>query len=154
MEHKYPVHGTNASTIAYMSTMRSASGVSAFGVWLRSAIAARGMTQNEFAKAIDASKSTVSRWINGDQPKGDFVERIADVLVLDYDIVATRAGYRPRELLEIDPSPAEAKLLPYIRAIDWSKHDRELAMIQRQLEFIAEVDRGEHDLKVEESHGR
>jgi len=37
----------------------------------------------------------------------------------------------------------EAQLLPYIRQITWT--DRELAMIKRQLEFLAEVQRGEHD---------
>lgn len=86
-------------------------GKRSFGSWLKSAIAARGMTQNEFASAIGASKSSVSRWTNGDAPKGTFVERIADVLVLDYDIVATRAGYRIPELMLVDPESPEAKLL-------------------------------------------
>lgn len=125
-------------------TSSNRSGV-AFGVWLRGAFASRGMNQSEFARKIGVAHGTVSRWVNGRIPEAALIERIADVLVLDYDVVATKAGYRPRELLEIDPDSPEAKLLPYIRAIDWTKHDRELAMIQRQLEFIAEVDRGEHD---------
>lgn len=80
-----------------------------------------------------------------DQPKGAHIDAIADVLVLDYDVVATRAGYRPRELMQIDPDSPEAQLLPYIRAIQWS--DRELEMIKAQLRFLAESQRGDLDRK-------
>jgi transcriptional regulator with XRE-family HTH domain len=128
-----------------MSASRPETKTQQFGPWLKSQIQARGMTQGEFAQAVGVSATSVSRWIAGDQPKGIHIDAIADVLVLDYDVVATRAGYRPRELLQIDPDSPEAQLLPYIRAVDWSKHEAELAMIKRQLEFIVEVDRGEHD---------
>ncbi len=145
MDREYHLFGMNASKIACMSEKRSEKMIPAFGVWLKSEIAARGMSQNEFAKAVGVSPTSVSRWINGDQPKGEHIDPIADVLVLDYDLVNNRAGYRPRELLQIDPNSPEAQLLPYIRAIDWETHARELALIKRQLEFIVELDRGEHD---------
>lgn len=103
-----------------MDAGRSKNGNRAFGAWLKSAITARGMTQNEFASAIGASKSSVSRWINGDAPKGTYVERIADVLVLDYDFVATKAGIRPRELAEDEDDIIKRELLPMLRRIDFS----------------------------------
>jgi len=52
---------------------------------------------------------------------------------------------RPEQGLNPDRDSPEAQLLPYTRAIEWDSHPRELAMIKRQLEFIAEVQRGEHD---------
>lgn len=86
---------------------------------------------------------TISRWLRGRKPEAELLERLADVLVVDYDYLATMVGYRPRELLQLDPDSPEAQLLPYIRAIDWT--DRDLKMIKRQLEFLAETKRGEHD---------
>jgi transcriptional regulator with XRE-family HTH domain len=130
-----------------MSTYRSANKIPGWGAWLKSQLAAKGFTQNEFARQVGVSSSTVSRWGEGDQPKGSHIDAISDVLVLDYDIVATRAGYRPRGLMEIDPDSAEAQLLPYIRAIDWEGHERELDMIKAQLELIAKAQRGELDRK-------
>lgn len=112
-----------------------------FGSWLRGAIAARGLSQNEFADAIRASKSSVSRWINGDAPKAEFIERIADVLVLDYDVVATKAGYRPRELMELDPESPEAQLVPLIRQVDWASRPGRLEEMQAELRFMIDVDR-------------
>lgn len=93
-----------------------------FGPWLRSRIIAREMTQAQFAKAIGVSPTSVSRWIkHGDQPKGIHLERIADVLVSDYDLVATKAGYRPKELmLEVDPNSPEGQLVPMIRQVTWT----------------------------------
>ena len=101
------------------------------------------MNQSEFAKLAAVGTSTVSRRMNGSVPEGVLLERIADILVLDKDIVATRAGYQPKELLEIDPDLPEVPLLPYIRAITWD--DYTLESIRRQLEWLAEVQRGEHD---------
>lgn len=72
------------------------------------------------------------------------LDSLADVLGVDVDHLLALAGHRP-PTFEVDPDSPEGQLIPYIRRIDWSKHDRELAMITRQLEFIVEVDRGEHD---------
>lgn len=93
-----------------------------FGSWLRSQIARRDLTQGEFAKAIGVSPTSVSRWIkHGDRPKAEHIDPISDVLVLDYDLVATKAGYRPRELsMEVDPTSPEGQLVPMIRQIAWT----------------------------------
>lgn len=103
------------------------------------------MRQADLARRIGASTGAVSDWANDKRlPDTASCEKIADVLHVSVDTVLTRAGHRPADPF-YDPDSPEAQLLPYIRAIDWTKRDRELAMIKRQLEFIAEVDRGEHD---------
>ncbi len=116
-----------------------------FGTWLKHQLDRREWSQADLAKRMHVTNGMVSRWVRGERvPSTDSIDRLADVLMVDVDQLLTLAGHRP-PVFEIDPNSAEAKLLPFIRAVDWSKHDRELAMIQRQLEFIAEVDRGEHD---------
>lgn len=143
MGEYYARSATLPSTIYNVIRLSPDAGSLVFGTWLASEIRRRGLNQSEFAKLVGVGTSTVSRWINGRLPEASLLERIADVLVLDYDILATRAGYRPRELLEMDPDSAEAQLLPYIRAIEWS--ERELEMVKAQLRFLAEVQRGAHD---------
>lgn len=105
----------------------------AFGSWLRSAIKTAGMTQNEFADSIGVSKSSVSRWVNGDIPKGVFVEKIADVLVLGYDFVDTQVGYRPKELNDGD-DVIKRELLPMMQQIDWSD-ELALAGMKKEIDF-------------------
>lgn len=117
-----------------MVSNRSENRNGTFGEWLRSAIIARGMTQNEFAIAIGVSKSTVSRWINGDTPKGQFIEKIADVLVLSYDFVNTKVGYRPKELDDEGEDIVKREILPMIQKIDWSDK-RAVAGVKHSLEF-------------------
>lgn len=145
MGTEYAQPGIMSSKIYNMKHDAPGRGLAPFGSWLSAEISRRGLNQAEFAKLIGVGTSTVSRWINGRIPEAKFIDPISDVLVLDFDVVATRAGYRPKELLQVDPNSAEAELLPYIRAIDWKNHQRELEMIRRNLEFLAEVDRGEHD---------
>ena len=96
------------------------------------------MTQGEFARAIHVSPTSVSRWIkHGDRPKAEHLEPISDILVVDYDLLATRAGYRPKELmLEVDPASAEGQLVPIIRKIEWT--ERDIEMFKAQLNVMAE----------------
>ncbi len=136
------------TTVNYRCTMEKRRGqASQFRLWLAEQLRVRGWSRSEAARRFAVDASAVSRWLNGDRiPSPDAADRIADALNADVDLVLTLLGHRP-PVFEIDPNSPEGKLLPYIRAVDWSKHQRELAMIQRQLEFIVEVDRGEHDRK-------
>lgn len=131
MDTDYHLFGIHATTIAYMNTNRpgNVKAPSDFGSWLRSQITSRKMTQKEFADAIGVSPTSVSRWIkHGDRPKAEHIDPISDVLVLDYDLVATRAGYRPKELmLEVDPTSPEGQLIPLIRKVKWSEGEIERA---------------------------
>lgn len=94
-----------------------------FGPWLASRIKQAGLTQAEFAKRVGASKSSVSRWIHGRVPEASFIDAIADVLVVDYDTVATKAGYRPRELGDeaVDPDSPVEMLCAMVRKIQWDQ---------------------------------
>lgn len=112
-----------------------------FGEWLMHQIRDRGMNQSEFAKRVGVGTSTVSRWVNGRKPEADLIDAIADVLVLDYDLVATKAGYRPRELLELDPDSATARLMPLIEQIDWDSRPGRLEEVEAEFRFMIEVDR-------------
>lgn len=92
----------------------------AFGAWLLSEIKAAGMTQGEFAEKVGVSRTTVSRWVKGRIPDGVFIDPIADVLLLDYDEVSERAGYRPR-LSSDDLDAVHARLDPRLRRVEWSE---------------------------------
>ncbi len=63
---------------------------------------------------------------------------------IDGDYRLTLTGTRPSDPY-YDPESAEAQLLPYIRVIDWTHHNRELDMIKAQLDLIAKAQRGELD---------
>jgi hypothetical protein len=66
------------------------------------------------------------------------LERLSDVLVLDFDLVATKAGYRPKEVGPGDLTEAEAVLLPLIRKIKWTP-DR-LRVARRDLQWFIDED--------------
>jgi transcriptional regulator with XRE-family HTH domain len=92
-----------------------------FGPWLRAAISAAGLTLGEFAAQVGAGKSSVSRWVNGRVPEASFIDAIADVLVMDYDLVAEKAGYRPA--LPTDELDAmHARLDPYLLQVIDNNH--------------------------------
>lgn len=124
-----------------MEKNASARGHERFGEWLMREIRDRGMNQSEFAKRVGVGTSTVSRWVNGRKPEADLIDAIADVLVLDYDLVATKAGYRPRELLELDPDSATARLMPLIEQIDWDARPGRLEGLEFELRQMIEWDR-------------
>lgn len=116
-----------------------------FGPWLASMIRARGLNQAEFAERVGASATTVSRWINGRVPAAKYIDDIANVLLLDYDLVATRAGIRPRSLLDKrnDPESPEAQLMPLIQRINWTPERLQTALAF--LGSLVEVSRQERE---------
>lgn len=95
------------------------------------------MNLSEFAEAVDVSISSASRWIHGRIPRADYLERIADVLVLDYDELATRAGYRPADIGAVKAGSPEAILLPYIQRAEWTEErlDTVKAIINQMIQF-------------------
>jgi transcriptional regulator with XRE-family HTH domain len=76
------------------------------------------MNQSDFAERVGASTTTVSRWIHGRVPQAKYIDPISDVLVLDYDLVATKAGYRPA-IHEVPPDSREARAAHLVSRIDW-----------------------------------
>lgn len=130
-----------SSLITNMNTNKSRSATASFGTWLHSKISERGWTQAEAAKQLGVSPPTVGRWLKGRTPEAAYLERVADVFVSDYDYVATLAGVRPRELLEIDPSSHTAELMPYIEEIDWETNPERFTAIKAQLQTYLDADR-------------
>lgn len=78
--------------------------------------------------------STVSRWVNGRIPDARLIERIADVLVLDYDFVSLNAGYRPEGLDGVEDDIIKREILPMLRQIDFSD-DVALERVKADLDF-------------------
>ena len=73
-----------------------------FGGWLRGEIGRRYATQAEFARAANVREQLVSQWVSGkDIPTMANVTAIARGLVVDYRVVARRAGYALPE----EPAP-------------------------------------------------
>ena len=88
-----------------------------FGDWLMRQIERRGMKKAHFADAIGVSRTTVGRWVEGRVPEASFIDKISDVLVLDYDYVAEQAGYRPH--IEDDAlEDIHVRLDPLLRKMD------------------------------------
>lgn len=111
---------------------------STFGAWLSREIKSQGMSQGEFARRVGVSATTVSRWVNGRVPDGQFIERIADVLLLDADEVLTRSGYRPPDS-ELDPDSPEGRIIALVKRIHWT--DRDAEIIEAQLRLMIEIER-------------
>ena len=130
-----------SSMITSMNTNHAGRHASGFGPWLERQMKANGWNQTDFARRLEVSQGTVSRWIQGRQPEATYIDRIADVLALDYDLVATKAGYRPHELLQLDPDSATAQLMPLIEKIDWESDPGRLEGVRLILQGYLEVDR-------------
>lgn len=115
------------------------------GRWLQRELDSRDWLGADLARKIGSSNGTVSNWITGARkPNPETIQRIADVLNADVDYLLTLAGHRPADPY-FDPDAPEARLLPYIRAVDWDRHPEQLETIVKILEWLVEVDRGEHN---------
>jgi transcriptional regulator with XRE-family HTH domain len=113
------------------------------GTWLKRQLSQREWNGADLAKRLNSSNGTVSNWMNGVRtPNPETVMRIASVLGADVDYLLTLAGHRPPDPY-FDPDSAEAQLLPYIRAIEWTPRD--LAIIKAQLETMIKAQKGELD---------
>ncbi len=109
---------------------------SAFGSWFESKMKDFGWNRTETATKLGVTKMTVGRWVNGRVPEASYIERIADVFLVDYDLVATKAGYRPPDF-RVDPDSAEGQLVPIIRQIAWD--DRSLKSAVLYMEGLAKA---------------
>jgi transcriptional regulator with XRE-family HTH domain len=79
----------------------------------------RDLNQSEFANLAGVKPATVSRWVNNERaPDAEYLLPIADALMVDYDLVATKAGYRP-PIHEVPPDSREARAAHLVSRIDW-----------------------------------
>jgi transcriptional regulator with XRE-family HTH domain len=122
--------------ITTMNTKRT--GRHPFGAWLETQMAALGMKPIDLARKIEVSHVTVGRWLNGRQPDAKYIDALADALLLDYDLVSERAGYRPRlpkERLDV----IHERLDPRLVRVHWD--DSRFRMIESILnQFIQDDD--------------
>jgi transcriptional regulator with XRE-family HTH domain len=115
------------------------------GDWLRRELDSRDWNQADLARRVGLNTGTVAHWVTGNRtPSSQMVRRIADALNADVDYLLTLAGHRPPDPY-FDPDSPEARLLPYIRQIEWT--ERDLGAIIAQLEFLIKVQRGDLDRK-------
>ena len=101
-----------------------------FGQWLRAQLERVGITQTELARQMGVTQPMVSSWVTGDKrPSPANCDRIAEALVLDVDVVLTKAGYRPR--LVTDDEPAIREMVELLRHIP----ERDYPAIQDYLQY-------------------
>jgi transcriptional regulator with XRE-family HTH domain len=89
-----------------------------FSAWLREEMQRREWRQADFARATDIDVSMVSRWLQGRRPDPASLERVADALGAELDILLTLAGHRPRA--PHDDDPRTASLVAKIRQVTWT----------------------------------
>lgn len=130
--------------ITSMNMNHSYGSFTAWGEWLDHQLRSRNMSQEDFADKVGVAQGTVSRWVKGRRPAGKYIDLISDVLMLDYNIVATKAGYRPRTMLEIDPDGPVARLVPLIERIDWTQYPERLDSLVFELELMIKRGRSKH----------
>jgi transcriptional regulator with XRE-family HTH domain len=91
-----------------------------FGNWLRRKLKDQGMSQSDLARAMETSTGTVSMWVTGKRvPDPDSCDRIADVLLLDLDVVLFQAGHRPLTQ-HLSPDDPALEFHGLIDRIDWN----------------------------------
>lgn len=111
-----------------------------FGPWLESQMLRREWNQSELARRLNVRPAVVSRWIRDERrPSTGSVDKIADVLGLDVDLVLSIAGHRPRDI-DLDPESATARLMPLIEKIDWQSRPGRLEEMEAELRFMIEID--------------
>lgn len=90
----------------------------AFSAWLREEMQRREWRQADFARATNIDVSMVSRWLQGRRPDPASLERIAEALGEELDMLLTLAGHRPRAAHDDDPRTAS--LVAKIRQVTWT----------------------------------
>lgn len=111
-----------------------------FSTWLWAELKRREWTQAEFARRLGVGTGTVSRWMDGRRPDTDYIDRIAELLHADYDMLLSLSGHRPRDL-GVDPNSPPERLYAMLKRIDWSDPQREHlidALLTQMLDFDRE----------------
>lgn len=86
--------------------------------WAREEMRRREWRQADFARAAGVDVSMVSRWLRGRRPDPASLERVAEALGADLDLLLTLAGHRPRT--PRDDDPRVASLVAKVRQVTWT----------------------------------
>lgn len=110
-----------------------------FRTWLAQQLAWREWTQADFVRRTGFSSGIVSQWMNGRKvPSSESVDRIADVLGADLDMVLALAGHRPNVEAR-DPDDPGEQLAGMVRRVRWTTERRRV--IETALRIYLEYDR-------------
>lgn len=79
----------------------------------------REWSSADFARRMGVSTGSVSMWMTRKRTPGPkSIERMADVLYADPDLLLSLAGHRPA-IYEVDPDSREARAAHLVTRIDW-----------------------------------
>lgn len=68
-----------------------------FRTFVEETLQSRGWTARDLARAVGTDAVSVSRWLNGIQPRQHMVSRVAERLGMDEDELLHMAGYQRRQ---------------------------------------------------------
>jgi transcriptional regulator with XRE-family HTH domain len=98
-----------------LSTTVAAMESDSFSAWLRRRLLDKDWSQAEFARRVGASTGVVNSWYHGKRrPETESIDKIADVLGADVDLLLTLAGHRPATE-PIDPDDPVERICGLLR---------------------------------------
>lgn len=110
-----------------------------FPRWLKRQLDRREWTQAELARRLGTGSGVVSHWVRGQRvPDPSSVDKLADILGVDRDLVLALAGHRPADT-ELDPDDPAAAICALVRQIEWN--DERAETITATLERFRKFDR-------------
>lgn len=81
---------------------------------------------SDLGRAIRSQPSLVSRWMQGQRPSPESLDRIASVLDLDLHKMMVHAGHLPPEMLGADEDEDLARMFTTMRKITWNEERRDM----------------------------
>lgn len=107
--------------------------------WLKRQLARREWNQADFARRLGTSPGNVSRWMTGERvPDPSSIDKIADVLGVDLDLVLALAGHRPPDT-ELNPDDPASAIIALVKQVQWT--DERAETITATLERMRKFDR-------------
>lgn len=106
--------------------------------WLERQLRRREWSRSDLARHLGVGTGTVSKWFNGRQPSPEYIDRIADVLGADRDLVLSLAGHRALDE-ELDPESPAGRIHALVDRMEWT--DEKVIAIEGLLQMYLEADR-------------
>jgi transcriptional regulator with XRE-family HTH domain len=95
---------------------------------IRDELDRREMSISDLGRAIGSQPSLVSRWMQGQRPNPESIERIARALSLDVEKLMRLAGHLPPKADEADEDEHLVKMFVTMRQITWNDERRHMLM--------------------------
>lgn len=108
-----------------------------FPQWLATAIDEEGWSPSEAGRAFGVSHTTVGRWLQGATPRYEHLEKIANALRLDFEVVLAEARKQPFSSYS-DLDETKSRLRNLVNEVTWTP-EREYS-VRRILEGYIEFD--------------